>query len=232
MQRNVMDGEELRRISRAFWHRHRRVWRFIHSHEPGFWDNLWDTMEVARRWRWTEEGAVVAEPPTTRDAEAQTPARETRDAAVETTRGPTCEVGTQADAQEGARQPAPVQEDWLPPPPPTKTVREDLARRYGAPPAENLRHPGGCWNCLSELHAYPECDLPRMQSFCFGCGERDVTVRTCPRCGPTYRRTEPYTGPRGPRERRRRGDRGRRTRQTSTSSEGWPWRSQSESSSQ
>jgi len=53
----------------------------------------------------------------------------------------------------------------------------------------------GCWNCRSFLHTYSECAQPRRWPFCFGCGTRNVTVRTCPNCGPEYRRTRPYRDP-------------------------------------
>jgi len=62
---------------------------------------------------------------------------------------------------------------------------------------------GGCWNCGSSQHGYASCDRPRREPFCFGCRERSVTVRTCHRCGPVYKRTRPYTAPRGPRDRLR-----------------------------
>jgi len=60
-----------------------------------------------------------------------------------------------------------------------------------------------CWNCESTQHAYAQCGRPRRESFCFGCGERGATVRMCPRCGPIYGRTQPYSAPRGPRDRLR-----------------------------
>jgi len=53
----------------------------------------------------------------------------------------------------------------------------------------------GCWNCRSLLHSYSGCPRPRRWAFCFGCGTRNVTVRTCPNCGPHYKRTRPYRDP-------------------------------------
>ncbi|EZA50240.1 hypothetical protein X777_11078 [Ooceraea biroi] len=78
-------------------------------------------------------------------------------------------------------------------------IREQLV------PAEPPRNPtasSGCWNCTGD-HRYVNCPLPRMHSFCYGCGERQVTLRNCPRCGPFYQRTSPYRAPRGPRDGRR-----------------------------
>jgi len=75
----------------------------------------------------------------------------------------------------------------------------------GAEPA-----PQGCWNCHSLLHSYSECNKPRKWAFCFGCGTRNVTVCTCPSCGPHYKRTRPY---KDPWDRKDGADR----------DEGWPW---------
>jgi len=78
--------------------------------------------------------------------------------------------------------------------PPRRLVRDVgvQAVEAGAEAAQQ-----GCWNCRSLLHTYSECTQPRRWSFCFGCGTRSVTVRTCPNCGPGYRRTRrsPYRDP-------------------------------------
>jgi hypothetical protein len=70
-----MDPRDLRRISRQFYHRHRSVWRFIDENDPGFWPDLFDTMEEAHRWRFVPEGenrSRVTELPRTREDGTQT----------------------------------------------------------------------------------------------------------------------------------------------------------------
>lgn len=56
-----------------------------------------------------------------------------------------------------------------------------------------------CWNCGGE-HKYTMCPLPRQKSFCYGCGEAQVTVRTCSQCGPSYKESL-FQEVRGPRNR-------------------------------
>ena len=56
----------------------------------------------------------------------------------------------------------------------------------------------GCWNCGGP-HRYAACPNTRRQDFCYGCGRRNATVRTCPRCGPTYEPDAPAQEIRGPR---------------------------------
>jgi len=158
-----MDSRELRRMSRAFWHRHRPVWAYIRENEPGFWEDAWDLLQEAQAARWTDRGAVVRDWPESSDAA----------------------TGTERAAQDAAVQ----------------------AVEAGAEVAQQ-----GCWNCHSLLHSYSECRQPRRWNFCFGCGTRNVTVRTCPSCGPNYRRTRPYRDPWAPRD-------GGATERD----EGWPW---------
>lgn len=71
------------------------------------------------------------------------------------------------------------------------------------PPTIAKLFPVGCWNCHGVGHAYPRCQLPRMQSFCYGCGAQNVTLANCCRCGPRYKTTRPYTARRCSRDRRR-----------------------------
>jgi len=169
-----MDHRDLRRLSRRFWLRHRPIWEHIRQNDPGFWVDLWDTMQEAEEMRWTRRGAVVVNLPRMRDAATQH-RPETRDAAVGTRRADVREMGVQA-VEAGA----------------------EVAQQ-------------GCWNCRSLLHTYSDCTEPRRWPFCFGCGTRNVTVRSCPRCGPHYRRTRPYRDPWAPGDDQDRGD------------EGWPW---------
>jgi len=172
-----MDHQGLRRLSRRFWLRHRPVWEYIRQTDPGFWDDLWDTQNEARRMRWTEQGAVVRDWPQMRDAATQS--RPTvRDAGSGTPCRPLRDVGVQA-VEAGAEA-----------------------------------APQGCWNCRSLLHSYSECRESRRWPFCFGCGTRNVTVRTCPSCGPHYKRTRPYKDPWAARD---------NEAQNRDTDEGWPW---------
>jgi len=172
LHRYRMDYRDLRRLSRRFWHRHRPTWCFIREYDPGFWADVWETLQEAHALRWTEEGAVVRRFPEVRDAMTQAQTLRVRHGGVQTSPVATREIGVQT-------------EDWA----------REAAPEPAAPP------PGGCWNCGSTLHGYTRCDRPRQNSFCFGCGERGATVRTCRRCGPIYERTQPYSAPRGPRDR-------------------------------
>ncbi|XP_024889697.1 DNA-binding protein HEXBP-like [Temnothorax curvispinosus] len=49
-----------------------------------------------------------------------------------------------------------------------------------------------CWNCESPSHFAYECPLPRRPGFCFRCGQKGYTVRTCPECGAAWRLEGPY----------------------------------------
>ena len=48
-----------------------------------------------------------------------------------------------------------------------------------------------CWNC-GEGHRYSECPHEWIHIFCFRCGRRDVTTKTCPKCDPQWREEGPY----------------------------------------
>lgn len=49
-----------------------------------------------------------------------------------------------------------------------------------------------CWNCRVTDHRYSNCPQPRDQPYCYGCGRRGVTMRTCPACGQGWRDMGPY----------------------------------------
>lgn len=49
-----------------------------------------------------------------------------------------------------------------------------------------------CWNCRAIDHRYSTCPLPRNHTYCYGCGRRGVTMRTCPTCGEEWRNLGPY----------------------------------------
>ncbi|XP_043267654.1 serine/arginine repetitive matrix protein 1-like [Venturia canescens] len=55
-------------------------------------------------------------------------------------------------------------------------------------PAQRTRY-GACYNCGSSRHARQECPEPP-GIFCFRCGTRGVTVRTCPIHGPIYEKEQ------------------------------------------
>lgn len=44
-------------------------------------------------------------------------------------------------------------------------------------------HLGGCWNCYYAGHNYHDCPYPQRQLFCYDCGRRGMTRRSCPNCG-------------------------------------------------
>lgn len=49
------------------------------------------------------------------------------------------------------------------------------------PPRQMVPPAVKCWDCNQEGHTRVNCPRPR-QKYCFRCGRRDVTVRTCPSC--------------------------------------------------
>ncbi|XP_067210748.1 uncharacterized protein [Linepithema humile] len=71
--------------------------------------------------------------------------------------------------------------------------RQQPIPRAGVEP----RFPTGCWNCGGP-HRYARCWETRSR-FCYGCGTRGATVRTCENCGPTYDPEAPHQSQKGPR---------------------------------
>lgn len=47
---------------------------------------------------------------------------------------------------------------------------------------ENMK----CWNCDQTGHSWQTCEEPR-QFFCYTCGYKRVTCKTCPRCSVNFR---------------------------------------------
>jgi len=187
-----MDYRDLRRLSRQFWHRHRPTWSFVREYDPGLWADVWETLREAHRLRWTLEGAIVREFPEMRDAAAQAQVIWVRDRGAQTSPVPGRSAGT-VRVHTRSTQTSPV-------PSRDAEIQAGNVRRGTSPEGAPA---GGCWNCGSLQHGYAQCGRPRREPFCFGCGERGATVRTCPRCGPVYERSEPYSAPRGPRDRQR-----------------------------
>jgi hypothetical protein len=217
---------EILRIWRKFWLRHRAVWRYIDQTDEGFWTDLEDVATQVRDARWTNRGAVVREFPSTQDAATQVPQRVPNDAATQT--DPTTPAPAGGSNHAATQTNTGIPGIDIPPShygvigeraherghrrerTASESRREAVASRMEQAAKQDqprLRGPNGCWNCLSELHPYTRCDLPRLADFCYGCGARNVTVRTCRSCGPEYQKTKPYTGPRGPRNRPRLGRR-------------------------
>jgi len=150
--------------------------------DEGFWVDLGDVAGQFQEAMWTTEGAVVREYPQMRDAETQTEAPTHR--------------GVTVQADDLGIIPGENPQAGTPPDSPTGATAGSRTRPNG----RSWRQGDGCWNCGSGDHSYTRCPSPRVRSFCYGCGLRDTTVRTCPRCGPHYLRATPYTAPRGPRD--------------------------------
>lgn len=51
---------------------------------------------------------------------------------------------------------------------------------FSRPTTTSTRNPS-CWNCNGADHRFSECPQPRSH-FCYRCGEKGVTVKSCPRC--------------------------------------------------
>ncbi|KYN50016.1 hypothetical protein ALC62_00043, partial [Cyphomyrmex costatus] len=149
--------------------------------------------QAAQEARYTTRGAVVREWPRTRDVGLQHRPR-------------ACERATQTDPPEIPRRPTGRSrsrgseerhsEDRR-----ERTPRPNLADGERGRPRGKVsegRESGatstnihGCWNCHEEGHRYSECPWKRRE-FCFGCGRRGETLRTCPRCGQRWRNLGPY----------------------------------------
>ena len=46
--------------------------------------------------------------------------------------------------------------------------------------------PFTCFNCRRPGHRMAQCAEPRSRLVCYNCGWLEVTMRTCPRCGPIH----------------------------------------------
>lgn len=64
------------------------------------------------------------------------------------------------------------------------------AGKRNAPATENrqINRDGTCYNCHKNGHAFRSCPEPRKGVFCYVCGGKDVTTKTCDRCAGNERR--------------------------------------------
>jgi len=220
-----MLNRAMRRILRQFWLRHRPVWQHIYESDESFWIDLEDTGREVQEALWTTEGAIVRELPASRDSATQAEPSPTVDAATQTESFEEAETLDATRARD-PREPEPTRTGERRSPEPSGNMSR--GERNGTGPAKTghrrLRSPNGCWNCLSDSHPYAQCPIPRTGKYCYGCGEREVTVRTCRYCGPAYRSTTPYTGPRGPRDRESLRRARREAIRTAEATEGWGWK--------
>lgn len=188
---------------KAFWEQHDGVVGFIEATCEGFWEGLSEVLTRMEETRWTTRGAVVRDIPRAVDAATQTSAATQRDREVQTGPEGHRTVGTQTEPESAPRrQPLRWEETHYLPGRSSKVATsprdsrvERVGPRAGFPPM-----PRGCWNCGEIGHRYTRCTRLTTQ-FCYGCGVPGVTVSTCPRCGPGYSRTGPYSGQGGPRDR-------------------------------
>ena len=60
-------------------------------------------------------------------------------------------------------------------------------------PTPNVRS-NGCWNCGGD-HRYNRCPKPYSGNFCYRCGRRGVTLKTCDHCQAAWRREMGYPTP-------------------------------------
>ncbi|KMQ83726.1 gag protein [Lasius niger] len=237
MQRKVLGRVAARNLLRAFWRRHPKVVQYIETHDEGFWVDLEDVATEVGRAVYTTEGAVVRECLPTRDTQAQTRAETRSEVATQTMptprtveRGTSTQTGvTPAVEQSTQTGPPPRTTDTGTTPSPSKRnvpARErtpELRRRTEERPSRGPRRKAcyevGNWNCGSSQHSYAGCPLPRMKGFCYGCGQPEVTLKDCLRCGSVYRRTQTYTAGRGPRA----PPRTPAPPRPYSGQDGWPW---------
>jgi len=220
-----MLNRAMRRILRQFWLRHRPVWQHIYESDESFWIDLEDTGREVQEVLWTTEGTIVRELPASRDSATQAEPPRTVDAATQT-EGPreteTLDAARARDPREPGPTPAEDSRDQRPSEGAPCETRNETGPTDGG--NRRLRSPNGCWNCLSGSHPYSQCPIPRTGKYCYGCGEREVTVRTCRYCGPAYRSTAPYTGPRGPRDRETLRMARREAIRMAVATESWGWK--------
>lgn len=173
-----MAERRARRIWAEFCLRHLNTWINIKRKNPGFLVDLEEVTQNIRDLRYTTEGAVVRDLPLMQNVATQT---------------------EPADAQTRAIQAEPARES-----------RDTQTGESAAPTAQSGPEPTrerpvpapirpGCWNC-DGAHPYTWCPQFR-RLFCYGCGERGVTLRECRRYESNYRAEGPYRGVRGPRDR-------------------------------
>jgi len=208
----------------GFLDRHTIVWHFVEEYDRSFWVDLADVSEEIRQATYPGGRARVRE---IRIRDAETQVKVTVANTATQTYTPRQESLNKLQKKKAATSSSDeesvilIKESFR-----RKPVARMPYRRNPSPKTtRELLYQLSCWNCGGR-HRYAECRFPKTGQFCYKCGERQVTLRDCPRCAPTYRK-RPYTTRRGPRD-------GRRGPPPHVESEGWPWadrRGSSDSSS-
>ncbi|XP_043270551.1 serine/arginine repetitive matrix protein 1-like [Venturia canescens] len=145
--------------------------------------------EGLRHPRSMGSSATIREFPPTREVESQTEEPEPPAAAIVPPSAPE----TAADDPEPADPRVSTATTGSSQAEGTQVVREPPPKRK--PSREPPRKPSqrtrfsACYNCGSSRHTRQECPEPP-GIFCFRCGTRGVTVRTCPIHGPIYEREQ------------------------------------------
>lgn len=175
-------------MCREFLERHRDLVEYINVHYEGMWTEVADLMTRIREQRVTTRGTVVREFPPTREIETQV------------------EVATSnhtSETQTGPAEPGPSMCQEKIAEPDRQSV--ERTRRNSEKDIVFVRKVNpvarGCWNCRQEGHKYTRCPRLDRGQFCYGCGQRNTTIKTCPRCGPYYAEKGPFKGYRNPRDR-------------------------------
>ncbi|KMQ82567.1 hypothetical protein RF55_22539, partial [Lasius niger] len=95
MPRKVLGRVAARNLMRAFWRRHPKVFKYIDTHDEGFWVDLEDVATEIGHAVYTTKGAVVQECLPTQSAQTQTRAETKSEVATQTVSAPrTVERGT------------------------------------------------------------------------------------------------------------------------------------------
>ncbi|XP_071649025.1 uncharacterized protein [Temnothorax longispinosus] len=170
----------MQHLLRKFGIRHHLVINFINLRDPGFWTDLREVAVSYNNLMSVDGGERrVREFPTTMNTATQAQPE-------------TGTAATQADGPE--RRDAEIQIGE-----PPKRWGE---RRVPLPEARDRRQ-RTCWNCQSTFHVFIDCPFKR-QVFCYGCGEKGVTLLRCHRCSAAYlRRAMPNIVSQLPRDRPR-----------------------------
>lgn len=150
-------------------------------YHEGFWVELGDVLERAHATRYTTRGAVVRDIPTISDVAVQTtPYRKS--------------VGLQTSPERSrtrsrsrSRSPLRREDNWEILSTFSIMVCSPTATDVGqTTPTTRRRGRKRCWCCGSTKAR--KCPRRGQEPVCYGCGEKGISVRTCPRCGADWRR--------------------------------------------